>query len=92
MARTPKPWFNRERQGWFVTINGVRHNLGKKKKQATAEFHRLMRQPAEHQRVSPQSLAALTTPFLAGSKNIVRRIPTNGIATGWSDSWSVIRT
>lgn len=64
MARTPKPWFNKERKAWFVTINGKRHNLGKVKKQATAEFHRLMQQPDEHRKVSRQSLAAVIDAFL----------------------------
>jgi integrase len=65
MARMPKPWFDRERRVWKVTINGKRHNLGTNKKTAIVEFHRLMQLPAEHQRVSPQSLAALFDSFLA---------------------------
>lgn len=64
MARSPKPWFDKERKVWKVTINGQRHNLGEKKKQAMTEFHRLMQLPAERQRVSPQSLPAIIDAFL----------------------------
>ena len=45
MARTPKPWWREDRQAWFVTIRGERHNLGSDKAAADREFHRLMSQP-----------------------------------------------
>ncbi|HXD85166.1 MAG TPA: hypothetical protein VN641_01650, partial [Urbifossiella sp.] len=28
MARTPNPWFWEERNGWYVTKDGIRHFLG----------------------------------------------------------------
>jgi hypothetical protein len=65
MPRTPKPWFNRERKSWFVTIAGVRHNLGKDKKLAIDEFHRLMRMPQEHRQVAGQLVVALIDVYLA---------------------------
>ena len=34
MARQPKPWYRKDRNAWFITIEGVRHNLGSNKKSA----------------------------------------------------------
>ena len=42
MARTPEPWFRDDRQAYFVTVNGTRHNLGPDKKEAFRRFHELM--------------------------------------------------
>ena len=46
MPRIPKPWFRKDRQAYFVTINGVRHNLGPDKKQAERLYHELMAKSA----------------------------------------------
>ncbi|AWM36983.1 site-specific tyrosine recombinase XerC [Gemmata obscuriglobus] len=45
MARTPKPWFREDRNAYFVTIDGTRHNLGPDKKEADRRFHELMARP-----------------------------------------------
>ena len=45
MARIPKPWFREDRQAWFVTINGERHNLGADEKEAKRKYHELMAAP-----------------------------------------------
>ena len=45
MARRPKPWYRKDRKAWFVTIDGVRHNLGPDKSQAQRKFHELMLKP-----------------------------------------------
>ncbi len=63
MARLPKPWYRAERKAWFVTINGVQHNLGPDKKDAQRRFHALMREP-KSKRVSSLSLAAIIDEFL----------------------------
>lgn len=42
MARTPEPWYWKERKAWYVTIRGKRHNLGAVKKEAKERFHELM--------------------------------------------------
>ena len=42
MARTPKPWYWEERQSYFVTVRGTRHNLGSDKAEADRLFHELM--------------------------------------------------
>ena len=63
MARLPKPWYRAERKAWFVTINGVQHNLGPDKKDAQRRFHQLMREP-KSKRVSSLSLAAVIDEFL----------------------------
>ena len=68
MAKTPKPWFRKGR-GWFVTIHGKQHNLGRDKKAAHQEFFRLMRQPAELRQVSGRSLAAIVDDFLEYVQN-----------------------
>ncbi len=63
MARTPKPWFDNERKVWKVTIGGRRYNLGKDKKLAMEEFHRLMSQPVKR-KVLSHSLPGLIDSFL----------------------------
>lgn len=45
MARTPKPWFWKARDGWYVTLDGTRHFLSKEKSEATTRFHELMAHP-----------------------------------------------
>lgn len=63
MARTPKPWFRKDRGCWFVTIDGERHNLGPDQDAATQRFHELMAQPQK--RVVPShSLVAMIDLFL----------------------------
>lgn len=42
MPRDPKPWFRRDRDAWFVTINGRRYNLGPDRDAAHDRFHELM--------------------------------------------------
>ena len=42
MARTPQPWFREDRQAWFVTIRGKRHNLGPDEKEAHRLFHEIL--------------------------------------------------
>ncbi len=63
MAKTPKPWFRKSR-GWFVTIGGKQHNLGRDKKAAFQEYYRLMQRSPERQRVSGASMAAIIDDFL----------------------------
>lgn len=45
MARTPKPWYRKDRDAWFVTIAGERHNLGSDRDEATKRFHEMMAKP-----------------------------------------------
>ncbi len=47
MPREPKPWFRKDRDAWFVTIRGTRHNLGPNKKQAYARFYELIKEPEQ---------------------------------------------
>ena len=63
MAKTPKPWLRKGR-GWFVTIGGKQHNLGRDKKAAFQEYYRLMQRSPERQRVSGASMAAIIDDFL----------------------------
>ena len=42
MPRDPKPWFRKDRDAWFVTINGRRYNLGPDRNAAHDRFHELM--------------------------------------------------
>lgn len=63
MARQPKPWFRKDRDAWFVTIAGTRHNLGPEKKAAFDRFYALMRAP-KTVKVSSQAFAAVADSFL----------------------------
>ena len=63
MARTPKPWYRKDRRVWCVTINGRRHNLGPDKKAAMEQFHALMREPRRTCATTTQ-LVAIIDEFL----------------------------
>jgi len=67
MARTPKPWYRKDRKAWFVTIGGIRHNLGPNREVAFQHFHELMAQPTQ-QRVDVKSIAAIIDSFLDWTK------------------------
>ena len=59
MARSAKPWYRKDRKCWFVTIAGVRHNLGPEKSEAFRQFHDLMREPTRKQ-VKRQSFVGVS--------------------------------
>jgi integrase len=63
VVRQPKPWYRADRAAWFVTIRGVRHNLGPNKKLAHDAFYDLMRQP-EPKPVLGKSFPAIADSFL----------------------------
>ena len=63
MARRPKPWFWQARDGWYVTIAGVRHPLGEEEDKAYDRFYALMRQP-QQRKISTEKLAAVADAFL----------------------------
>jgi integrase len=60
MARSAKPWWREDRAAWFVTIRGVRHNLGADKAEADLEFHRLMSKKPEQPVARKASSSGLT--------------------------------
>lgn len=66
MPRIPKPWFRKDRDSWFVTISGVRHKLGRDKKEAFKQFYDLMRAPSPETvpPISGRSFAAVADKFL----------------------------
>lgn len=66
MARKPKIWWRQDRQAWFVTIRGKRHNLGSDKAVAEKLFHRLM--ATEEQPAPTLTVAVLLDKFLAWVK------------------------
>ena len=63
MSRQPKPWYRKDRRAWFVTIGGVRHNLGGDKKAAMKRYYELMRSP-NAAKVPSKSFAAIADSFL----------------------------
>jgi len=63
MARTPKPWFWKARNGWYVTIDGVRHFLAAEKEPAVTRFHQLMAEPPKRI-IRADSLAVIIDVFL----------------------------
>jgi integrase len=64
MARTPKPWYWEERGSWYVTIRGIRHNLGADRKEAHQAFHALMSKPAPKRAVPAHLVASVVDRFL----------------------------
>ena len=63
MPRQPKPWYRKDRDSWFVTIGGTRHNLGPDKKEAFTKFYAIMQEP-ELKPVSAHGFAAIADAFL----------------------------
>src|SRR5262245_32761587 len=68
MPRDPKPWFRKDRDAWFVTINGRRFNLGPDRDTAHKRFHELMLTGGEDRPVGPISVFRLFDQFLEWSK------------------------
>lgn len=63
MARRPKPWFWKARQGWYVTIDGTRHFLADEEEAAFKRFYQLMAEP-QRRVVRSDSLAVIVDLFL----------------------------
>jgi integrase len=63
MPRFPKPWFRKERQAWFVQVDGRQINLGPDRESALKRYHALMNEP-KRPRVSAESVVALCDLFL----------------------------
>src|SRR5437867_13011776 len=47
MKKFPKPWYRPARGLWYVTLNGVQHNLGPDKDAAFAQYRQLLGQPGQ---------------------------------------------
>src|SRR5437763_1106566 len=63
MARLPKPWWRKDRDAWFVTIEGKRINLGPDRGSAFRRFYELMGQPRRRS-VPTKSVVAIIDAFL----------------------------
>ena len=61
MARTPKPWYWKERRSWYVTIRGERQSLGPDKKEGVPDISH------------PHGEAARGTPSAGGCRGGVHR-------------------
>lgn len=68
MARTPKPWWRKDRKSWFVTIVGERYNLGPDKGAAFKLFHELMAQSATERKRTSDSVVTVLDRFLDWTK------------------------
>jgi integrase len=62
MPKFPKPWY-RKRRGWYVTLADRQIPLGKDRKAAFEEYHKLMRQPQER-KVPAASVLSVIDQFL----------------------------
>jgi integrase len=69
MPRDPKPWFRKDRDAWFVTINGRRYNLGPDRDAAHDWFHKLMLTGGEEQGGGAVSVFELFDDFLEWNKS-----------------------
>jgi integrase len=63
MPRQSKPWFRKDRQAWFVTIDGHRQNLGPDRRRAMQKFHSLLAEP-QRRKVQTDLVAAVVDAFL----------------------------
>ncbi len=68
MPRKPQPWYRKDRNAWFVNIDGQRHNLGSDKKAAERRFHALMLHQDSEQAEEAISLFELFDHFLEWTK------------------------
>ena len=75
MARIPKPWFRDDRQTWFVTIRGERHNLGPDEQEAKRRFHQLMAEKPK-----PKPVPKLDALSVAGQKVLHDKRPEDRVA------------
>jgi integrase len=63
MPRTNKIWWRKERNEWFVKIDGKLHRLGPDKEEAERQFHELMSKPKE--KLNPEMVVVVLDRFLA---------------------------
>lgn len=63
MARRAKPWYRRDRRSWFVSLDGVRHNLGPDKRVAFDRFHAMMTRPVKR-RLASDAVVVIIDAFL----------------------------
>ena len=63
MPRFPKPWFRKDRDCWYVQLDGKQHNLGSERQAAFARYHELMREPRKR-RVASETVPAIIDLFL----------------------------
>ena len=67
MKKFPKPWYRPSRGLWYVTLNGVQHNLGPDKDAAFAQYRQLLGQPGQTA-VSRHAVASIIDAFLDWSQ------------------------
>lgn len=67
MKKFPKPWYRPSRGQWYVTLNGVQHNLGPDKDAAFAQYRQLLGQPGQVA-VSRHTVASIVDAFLDWSQ------------------------
>ena len=60
MPRFPKPWFRKERQAWFVQMDGRQVNLGPDRQEAIDRYHALMAQAQDIRKGLPHAVAVLS--------------------------------
>lgn len=63
MPRFPKPWFRKDRNSWFVQLDGKQHNLGPDRELAFKRYHDLMAQPKKR-KVPSETVPAVIDLFL----------------------------
>jgi len=63
MPHFPKPFFRKDRQLWYVQIDGKQHKLGPDRDEAFRRYHELMGQPPE-QRFTSDTVAAIVDAYL----------------------------
>ena len=67
MKKFPKPWYRPTRGLWYVTLNGVQHNLGPDKDAAFAQYRQLLGQPGQVV-ASRHTVASIVDAFLDWSQ------------------------
>ena len=71
MARPPKPWYRTERGRWYVTIAGVKHDLGPDAAEAHRRFHLLMARTPSEPPPEPPKAPAPTPPEVTPLADLV---------------------
>lgn len=87
-GRIPRPWFRKTTGTWYVTLNGKQIPLGKTKREAVAEFARVMADEGRAVTLKAPTLGQLVDLWLADRKRAIKPITYESyerIAGSWAE-------
>jgi integrase len=94
-GRVPSPWYRKTAKAWYVTLDGRQVRLGKTKREAVAEFARLMAERGRPLEVRDPTVGQLVDLWLADRARAVRHTTMGryrAIAGDWAAFAGELRT